>query len=185
MEVDGDEPRGYAAAAVLGGVRAPAVRTLAESDNFSAAKKGLPAKRYMRPATMPAHQLIIRQPTENDPEAPLVVMFGDPVDKGKAMDEATRSTATASNLIPTKIAEGRTAAALLVNVGMDGRARALLDRTGRRCAITMLGAPHLEDAKRPVDQAWVHGSGMRGLLEAEICTQLALGMLTAYDEAGP
>eukprot|EP00873_Tetraselmis_striata_P041702 jgi/Tetstr1/461966/TSEL_007039.t1 len=92
--------------------------------------------------------------------------------------------ATTGNVI-VRLHAAKTAAALLVNVGLDGRARALLDRTGRRCAITMLGAPHLEDAKRPVHQAWVHGSGMRGLLEAEICTQLALGMLTAYDEAGP
>lgn len=48
--------------------------------------------------------LITRQSTDSNPEAPLAVMFGDIVDKGKATDEATRS-ATASSVI-AKIADG-------------------------------------------------------------------------------
>eukprot|EP00873_Tetraselmis_striata_P001607 jgi/Tetstr1/421871/TSEL_012771.t1 len=63
------------------------------------------------------------------------------------------------------------AAALLEDVGPDGIARALLGRAGRRCAITLMDGLHLEDAQRPVHQAWVHGPALRGLSsEAELWT---------------
>eukprot|EP00873_Tetraselmis_striata_P001569 jgi/Tetstr1/421833/TSEL_012734.t1 len=60
----------------------------------------------------------------------------------------------------------------------------LLDGTGRRCTITPLGVPHLENAERPVHLVWVHGSALRGLTQAGLWTQLALGMLPS-DDTGP
>lgn len=59
----------------------------------------------------------------------------------------------------------------------------LTERRGRRCAVTVLGDPHLEGAERPAHQAWqVHGPAMRGLSEAELWTDwLALGLMPAYE----
>lgn len=70
-----------------------------------------------------------------------------------------------------RVYSATTAATLLADIGPDGRAKDLMiDRTGRWCAITLLGAPHPGSAERLMHHVWVNGPALRGPTEAELWT---------------
>eukprot|EP00873_Tetraselmis_striata_P039647 jgi/Tetstr1/459911/TSEL_005253.t1 len=46
-----------------------------------------------------------------------------------------------------------------------------------RCSTRPLGAPHLDDIKRPVRQVWLRSPSFRGITEADMWLRLAEGLL--------
>lgn len=57
----------------------------------------------------------------------------------------------------------------------------LLDRSGRRCSVRLLGAPHLDDIERPVHQVWLRSPQFRGRSAEDIWNSLGAGLVPAHD----